>query len=233
MAKIIWTRSLDNWNWDKKLFDDPGMVYHLPCIHCIDLVPDLPTTPPTYVIFTSGSAVEKFFANTDVAKLAAGARYFTFGQKTAEKLNAQQVNVERIPAKSALDFATQLLQKIDNKPVWLPGPESPVFDMEAFLKKNNHTATKIDLYRTVSEVPTGYRIRSNIDGPICFASPSALEGFKKFIPPSDRIFHDYPAIAIGETTAKVCRDFFGKVFVAKSQTLEALRDEAIFRTLRS
>ena len=101
--KIIWTRSVEDWQADVKVFGkNLEAVVHLPCIRtqaiAQPVIPEISPNQRIVAVFGSVKGVQYSLANSSlVAILAQAKRILAFGPKTASSLEKHGFNIETNP----------------------------------------------------------------------------------------------------------------------------------------
>lgn len=236
---ILWTRSQADWLEDKMLFTGA----HCPVIElpCIDIRP-LPyrIEPNNYksFIFTSPKAVN--FAIKDkilLDKLNNAISIYTFGDVTASLLARLGLKaIQPLNIINAADLSGWLTGVLGSnhrhQPTLILGPKKPSYNMQQHLDSAGIKVDYLPLYETIKITNISKRKKmqliSELSGVVCFASPSACEGFSTMLcPRENRLTKSLKAIAIGSTTAQKCRQFFQRVAIAAEPRVESLAKTAL------
>jgi uroporphyrinogen-III synthase len=112
------------------------------------------------------------------------------------------------------------------------GPARPAYDASAAILSLGFGFTYLSVYETLPLLALSEdecrHYRDELDGVVCFASPSAVQGFVETLMSGGHkeLGAKLVAVAIGETTALKCRDHFCKVHGAATQELTALVEKA-------
>jgi uroporphyrinogen-III synthase len=243
MKSLVWTRPASDWQSDSQLLKAVGEKAHIERLPCVAVTP-VKVEPLTgkfdVLVFTSSKAADFALVHHSVMMAAKQAKaVYTHGPSTAKTLARYDLRTEIIDVRTAEDLAAGLLAKLEpgTKVLW-PRAKEPAFDLEGALNDGGLVATSFVCYRTDSGVlgldgkPLAKgrlkALRESLTGVVCFASPSAVEGFVLDLEPRDhRLGREVIAIALGPTTAKACEGHFQTVKVAKANGLEALVARAV------
>jgi uroporphyrinogen-III synthase len=241
MALLIWTRSIDDWTHDdailKKLSVD---VLHLPCIAIRPLSVKFPRQKPHVFVITSTNGVK--YAARHVALLnlmRTSESVFAIGPVTKEALAEHKISAE-IP--QGVDNAESLAQWLSHnlKPgtdVAWPCAKEPHYDITAHLAPYDIIVEALPVYETERslhlphgkhpDAPDIERYIQSLQGVVCFASPSAVQGFAKSLQPSDnRLKHELTAVSIGPSTTAACKGLFERIETAPEPSIESLAQTA-------
>ncbi len=236
---VIWTRASDHWLDDQRLFPPGIPLESWPCIDTMvhtdaEVAASCPSWLPEIVVFTSMTAV---LAAAKCPVLAPALNHMqcavTFGSKTASAIDQAGWPLHRfLHATSAAQLPSAIAQAgWAKRPVWVLGPDSPSFDVATALRQIGGTAQHVPVYQTKPQAPK-ITLKSLAENQglkvLCFASPSAVQGFLSVegLPPLKKTQH-LIAVAIGTTTARMCRDHFAQVRVATSPVVESLARSAV------
>lgn len=242
MALLIWTRSADDWEHDKPILDATDVdVLHLPCIAMTGLAVRFPKRKPQIFIFTSGNAVRYAARHPALFNLMRSSEgVLAVGPGTKEALKAFKINAE-VPAGVA--NAEQLTEWMAHNlrpgtDVAWPCSKEPSYDIAANLVRYDIHVEPLAVYATEKalHLPHGKmpddgdieRYIQSLEGVVCFASPSAIDGFARSLNPSEnRLRHELTACCIGQTTAAFAEGHFDKIVVAPTPSIESLVETAI------
>ncbi|WP_282074819.1 hydroxymethylbilane synthase [Maribacter aquivivus] len=166
--------------------------------------------PHKNVVFTSKNAVEAVLASRDVAELDFE-NIYCVGRKTRRLIKNTFGKVTHYE-NNAKDLAKHLVEFIDGTEVTYFHGNLSLEELPSILEENNIEVNAIEAYRTKL---SGKAIPASAKG-ILFFSPSNVESYLKENS-TDRV-----AYCIGETTAKVAREHFKEVKVAKIPTVESV-----------
>lgn len=239
MKTLIWTRSVDDWESDFKLLlgllPSEIPVVHFPCIRlaAIDRI-ELNSSAWTHAIFTSPHAVAFAMQDPLLAKaLGQCKEIYTHGEATAAKLKSLGLTPTLIEGiRKGEELATVLAQKIPaGANIIVPGPKEPAFDMSGFLNSKGFKSQALICYETKASIhkPDGSHLSSqevldlqkSPNHVICFASPSAVQGFSGKIP------HTLARVVVlGPTTREKAKSLSDLVFMASHNRLESLIEKA-------
>ena len=237
---MIWTRSFDDWPDDVAMIAASGVpALHLPCISTRALPFARPEGTFAVVIFTSVRAIHAAFADDRLAALVRSIPLvMSFGARCTSELERRGVRTYRPPeihsaqglvAHFVADIAPSLKAPVK---VLAIGPSRPAYDASAAILSLGFEFTYLSVYETLPLLALGEdecrHYRKELDGVVCFASPSAVQGFVETLMNGDHkeLGTKLVAVAIGETTALTCRDHFCKVHCAATQELIALVEKA-------
>lgn len=225
---LIWTRSKEDWEQDRAFFKDPKKVLHLPCITIAPLnISARPTFGTKYVIVTSQNALKFALRNPNLRTIIFDAEaVFTFGQETTQLCHSVGLrNVVRI---SAAHSSEELCKSVSQflapeSPLMIIQALFPAFNSGSYLSSLGLDVTVVPVYKTESRC----RVRLSpaklraLKGIVCFASPSAVEGFTTAIRNPKKL-KTLTAVVIGPTTAKACGKQFKGIKIAKQARIESL-----------
>lgn len=241
MALLIWTRSIDDWKIDKDVLQKFDVdVLHLPCIAMTGISVKFPRRKPQVFIATSGNAIRYAARHAALLNLMRTSEaVFAIGPGTKETLSEFKVVAEVpngvINAKSLAEWLAKNLRP-GTEVAW-PCSKEPSYDIAAHLRRFDIHVEPLAVYETDRSLhlPHGKepdsddieRYVQSLEGVVCFASPSAVEGFTTSLRPADnRLKHELTAICIGETTAAACRGHFEKIVTCSAPTVEQLAETA-------
>ncbi len=231
--QLIWTRAAEDIEADKPLLDGtPCPWIHIPC---------LATKPQTWTWPEEGSDVVAIASRTTVdcsladlglrQHLARQKKIYTFGEKTAAALQQLRLPVERVDVPDGLALANWMATNLDPKTrVVFCGAQEPAYDIVGHLAAQGFTATHVPVYSTTT--PTAWpeeralRTLTGHNNFVCFASPSAVRGFVSLFASVGELLPAVHAVAIGETTARVCAKHFRRVSIADAPSLEHVARKA-------
>lgn len=111
------------------------------------LSPEAPAGPFDLVLFTSGAAVERFFARDDLADLARRSRVHAVGPATAEILRGRGVASVLEGGGSALSLLASLPPDLTGSRALLPRGEDADDDLPAGLAARGAAVVELTLYR--------------------------------------------------------------------------------------
>jgi uroporphyrinogen-III synthase len=242
MALLIWTRSADDWEHDKPILDATDAdVLHLPCLAMTGLAVKFPKRKPQIFIFTSGNAVRYASRHPALFNLMRSCEgVLAIGPGTKEALKDFKVHAE-VPAGVA--NAEQMSQWLAHNlrpgtDVAWPCSKEPSYDIATHLARYDIHVEPLPVYVTEKalhlphgKMPIDHDIEryiQSLEGVVCFASPSAVEGFTRSLQPSEnRLRHELIACCIGQTTASFAHGHFDHIMVAPEQTVESLVATAV------
>ena len=231
---LIWTRSREDWAEDQHLFQGYKKKYlHMPCLRTNPLPFELELPEkPFYLAFTSSKGSEYFLKSKEgPLALQKAKSIYALGKASADPLLSAQFTVEVAHSKNGRDFKDWLLERsqVDDLFV-LPGACERAYNLAEGLQSAGRLATKVDIYNTLAAATTSLGasvgediiLKISLGSVVCFASPSAVDGFSKSAAKRSHII----AICIGETTAARALGFKG-VYTAAEPTVDALFAEAL------
>lgn len=242
MALMIWTRSADDWEHDKPILEALDIdVLHLPCIAMTGLAVKFPKRKPQMFIFTSGNAVRYAARHPALFNLMRTSEgVLAVGPGTREALKSHKINAE-VP--QGVTNAEQLTQWMAHNlrpgtDVAWPCSKEPSFDIAGTLVRYDIQVDPLPVYATEKclHLPHGKapakedieRYIQSLEGVVCFASPSAIDGFTRSLNPSEnRLRHELIACCIGQTTSAFAEGHFDKIIVAPEHSIEALAQTAL------
>ena len=235
MKTLIWTRALADWPADAELLRGAGNVLHLPCIKTEGV--ELKNVAPAYdaLVFTSAKAAQLGLAQAELKAAAAKTKkIYTHGTATAAALAALGLHAEVVSVRTAEELATWLTTRLPaSAKVGWPRADDPAFDLERALRANGFEVTSLVCYRTMTGLtdakgkvlpaPAVAKLQAELEGVVCFASPSAVQAFAEALRPKEsRLQGALTAVALGPTTAKAAVPHFKTVRTAKDNELDAL-----------
>jgi uroporphyrinogen-III synthase len=247
---LIWTRSRTDWDEDQQLFAGQSFsVLHLPCLSFravhrekqfahLELILD--KGGPQVMVFTSAWGVRFAWDNPYLRSQLPNATIYALGEGTARAIHSCGLSC-RAPqvARGGRELGALLLKNLNGEEVVVVlGGVERAFDLRYFLAEHGFSALSVDLYHTVSGLDLSHgeteklpSVRQLLASPgplgICFASPTAVEGFFRSL--SGELAHcaaELIVCALGETTGQRCRQYFARVIVSPKPTLQALVQQA-------
>jgi uroporphyrinogen-III synthase len=232
MKTLVWTRPASDWVTDEillKTVQGKAQVLRLPCVEIKPLkVAGLAKSYDVFV-FTSSKAAQVALANAEVlAQVQAAKNIYTHGPSTAKTLARLGLKADVIAARTGAELAVELAKIIPpGTPVAWPRVEDPAHDIQADLTAAGIPTDSFVCYRTLPGIhdvgghtPPKEQLeewKETLEGVVCFASPSAVEGFLKGLAGTKLV-----AVALGPTTAKACERHFKIVRTATENGIEAL-----------
>ncbi len=241
MPQLIWTRALDDWDQDKIYFEKLGReALHLPCITLQGLPVKFPRHKPQVFIFTSANAVRYAQRHHALINLMRSAEaVYAVGSATQKALKELKVSSEVPPqVQNAQDLAVWLSRNIspDTNVAW-PCAREPSYNLTEHLLRYNIEVDALPIYYTEKalHIPNGKlpdqqtidRYILSLDGTVCFASPSAVDGFIRTLNPSEnRLKSSLRAVTIGATTKAAVEGHFEKVVMIGEPSVELLVETA-------
>lgn len=242
MKSLVWTRPAADWQDDEVLLQisqAKARTLRLPCMAVIPLkAPDVTGKFDAFV-FTSSKAAEFALTNHSVMMAAKQAAVYTHGPTTAKTLLRYGLKAEVIDVRTAAELAKAIIKKLaPGTHVLWPRAKEPAFDLDDALNEGGLIATSFVCYRTETGIlgldgkPLAkdrlQTLRDSLQGVVCFASPSAVDGFTQDLnPKGHRLGQELIAVALGPTTAKACAGHFKVVKKARTNGMEALVEAAV------
>lgn len=162
------------------------------------------------VIITSKNGVEALLHNFAPAELQFK-NIYCVGRRTKRMIEKRIGNVKHIEA-NAKKLAEHLVEYMEGAEVTYFCSDLRLDDLPNILVENNITVNEVEAYQTKYNTD---KVESNLDG-VMFYSPSTVESYLKQNKASGIAF------CIGETTAKVAKQFFEDVRIAKVPTVESV-----------
>ena len=235
---LIWTRASTDWEQDALLLAHyQGDVIHIPCLTREFLSP--PTLNKTYqqALVTSSNALTALQRLPALEKTLRTATFHCFGSETHIKLTAKHYKIRHWQVSSAQQLCTKLLTTLNRSDdIAVLTTAAPAFPLTERLQAHGCRADKFILYRTVVGAcwANGDKINAeerqhfaNNKHLICFASPSAVEGFyQTFQQEHANWSRNFSALAIGATTAQKTKQHFAHYTCSEAQTLASLLTKA-------
>jgi len=225
---LVWTRSLDDWSQDKKLFENKKDFIHLPAIKSVPVRFNFEIPKEQFYLAFTSSKASDLFLNTPKGMMALkkAKQIFALGAGTASPLIEKGFEVTVCNSENGTDFHAALLNVSNaNELFLLPGGRERAFLLDEALKMTKRSVLRIDIYETTpnlettsGETPSADLIQSLArKSVVCFASPSAVKAFQQVV--FDR--SNITAVCIGRTTADAARNF-ASVKIAEKPTIENL-----------
>lgn len=162
------------------------------------------------VIITSKNGVEALLHNFAPAELQFK-NIYCVGRRTKRMIEKRIGNVKHIEA-NAKKLTEHLVEYMEGAEVTYFCSDLRLDDLPNILVENNITVNEVEAYQTKYNTD---KVESNLDG-VMFYSPSTVESYLKQNKASGIAF------CIGETTAKVAKQFFEDVRIAKVPTVESV-----------
>lgn len=162
------------------------------------------------VIITSQNAVEALLTNFSAPELQFK-NIYCVGRRTKRMVEKRMGKVKHTEP-NAKKLAEHLVEYIDGTEVTYFCSDLRLDDLPNILTENHIKVNEIEAYQTKFDAE---KVEGHLDG-IMFYSPSTVEGFLKQNKANGIAF------CIGETTAKVAKQYFEEVRVAKVPTVESV-----------
>ncbi len=241
MPVVIWTRSADDWPHDKAILKSKHLEpLHLPCISMAGMAVKFPKRKPHMFIVTSASAVEYTARHKALFNLMRSSEgVFTVGEATKNALKAHRIESEVPPGvTNAAQLSNWLSKNIrPGTDIAWPCSREPSFDFTSALARYDIQIDPLPVYATekILHLPHGKlpeeddinRFIGSLEGVVCFASPSAIDGFTRTLTPSENRLHtSLIACCIGSTTSAFAEGHFDKIVVAPTHSIESLAETA-------
>ncbi len=249
MSSIIWTRAKEDWQRDLTTFEkfstDGHSVVHIPCVsfNAVAVKANVPLA--NYVIFHSSNAVRFAMAQEKIAGAVRSAvKIFSIGKGTSETLSEYKLSATPgFAGNSAKHLADQILQSGVGGSFLIPAAKEQAFDSAAYLRSHGCSAEVVVCYETkrLATKATGNEFTASevkdvgkqLSGVICFASPSAVEGFNNVFQVRNSGLSDkLIPIAIGATTEAEVLKHFATCICSAQSTVTALFSEALKQLVR-
>ena len=241
MPVVVWTRSADDWKHDKAVLKSQKLeALHLPCISMAGLTVKFPKHKPHLFIVTSANAVLYTARHKALFNLMRSSEgVFTIGEPTKEALKAHKIESEIPPKVTNAEQLCDWLSK-NIRPgtdiAW-PCSREPSFDFASRLSRYDIYIDPLPVYATEKNLCLPYgkqpdqddinRFIGTLEGVVCFASPSAIDGFTRTLNPSEnRLRASLTACCIGTTTAAFAEGHFDRIVIAETHTIESLASVA-------
>jgi uroporphyrinogen-III synthase len=241
MALMIWTRSADDWEHDKPILDALDVdVLHLPCIAMTGIPVKFPKRKPQIFIMTSGNAVRYSARHPALFNLMRSSEgVIAIGPGTKEALKEFKINAEVPPqVANAEQLSGWLANNIrPGTDIAWPCSRDPSYDIAGHLSRYDIHVEPLAVYATEKSLhlPHGKapeqsdidRYIQSLEGVVCFASPSAIDGFTRTLMPSEnRLYNELIACCIGTTSSAFAEGHFAKILVAPTPSVTALAETA-------
>jgi uroporphyrinogen-III synthase len=246
---IVWTRAKEDWQRDLSIVEkqkiDLRILVHIPCVS-FSQVPLSGSVPAAnYVIFHSSNAVRFAMANDKLAAaIRMAVKIFAIGKGTSETM--KDFGLSSTPgfaANSAKQLADQILQSGVGGTFLIPTAKESAFDSAAYLRSHGRVAAAVPCYETKRHATkangsdfTSAEILAEgkkLSGIICFASPSAVEGFcNVFNVKTSGLNKNLLPVAIGSTTQNEVIKHFETCYRSEQSSVSSLLEEAQKQFLR-
>ena len=185
-----------------------------------DFIKTSPTRIPTKVltakmqnvIFTSKNAVEALLTNVSASQLQFK-NIYCVGRRTKRLIEARIGKVKHFE-RNARKLAEYLVDYLEGTEVTYFCSNLRMDDLPDILSQGGITVNEIEAYKTKH---TPVKVPQNVKG-VLFFSPSTVNSYLQLNGT------DIIAYCIGESTAKVARENFSEVYVAKIPDLESVID---------
>lgn len=233
----MWTRSIDDFESDepmvRALLPTGWELMHIPCLFTTPLATVAPSGSFEAAIILSPNTIRYAMADVALKGAITGAKaIYTHGATTAASLAEVGLKAHLVKdVRTSEDLAKWLGKTLPKgaRCLW-PTAAEPAFDLVKGLNAEGLVATRINCYRT----ETGARradgvsltareitdLTAHLNGVVCFASPSAVNGFAQvFEPLKNRLRSALVAAVMGPTTATAANLNFEHVVVASASTL--------------
>ncbi|NRA66440.1 MAG: uroporphyrinogen-III synthase [Pseudobacteriovorax sp.] len=217
---IIWTRSLDKWDEDIRLFKNTRPK-HVPLIRLLDRNIDGQCLKcQDWYLITSSYAARRF-ANS--WSHHAPAHVVTFSPTVAEILGDQQVEFTEALGVSDLIEKRGRHWKTMGAPFVFFGAMKPAFPVVETLNALGITASHVVAYETLPKEELSDPERHLLSHPavVALASPSAVTSLHHLFQ-LYQIDVNHQFIVIGNTSAKSCIEYLSPPIVARNPTLKDL-----------
>ncbi len=217
MPSLIWTRAFDDWAYDKKILDELDLdVLHFPCIELATVPVKFPKQKPQIFVFTSANAVRYAMRHAALINLVKSAEaVYAVGPSTLAALTDCHMHAEIPPAVSSAEHLAIWISRniAPHTAIAIPSAKEPIFDFKEYLGRYAIHADVLPVYQThrALRLPNGKipdkavidRLIQTLEGVVCFASPSAVEGFTNtLVLNPNRLTEALTAVVIGPTTEK-------------------------------
>lgn len=215
VPRIVLTRQKDqNRPWVKQLEAAGAPVLDLPLLSFepLPLETKAKEVKPDWILFTSPRGVLAFVA---AGLSCEGCQIGALGAGTSATLKEQGLGDDLgFAGRDGTELAAAFVREVSAPAsVLLPGPARRMPDPRATLEAAGFQVQELPLYRTVPVQPKGSLQPDDI---IFFCSPSAVRAFVA-------AFEERPlCVAIGETTAPVCRELGFETRVAENPDLQSM-----------
>lgn len=242
MSSIIWTRAKDDWQRDLTIVEtlnvDAQKVLHIPCVSFAPVAAPEQVPAANYVIFHSSNAVRYAMTHEKIAAVVRTAvKIFSIGKGTSETLSEYSLSATPgFAGNSAKQLADQILQSGVGGTFLIPTAKENAFDSAAYLRSHGRAAEAVVCYETkrMATKATGAAFSAAdakteaaaFSGVICFASPSAVEGFSNVFGGFD-IGKKLVPVAIGATTESEVLKHFATCYRSAQSSVPSLFAEAL------
>lgn len=212
--QIIWTRTLDDWQYDQNIWQGEAGVLHWPLLSHRALKVNTPNWQPQLVLLTSQKALAFAREQQRIRELLErGIPVACFARKTFEAVRAAGYQAVLLEAQGGESFAKKLSACYPPSRAWYLASRQPAVAIDQILSRDSWQVNRIELYETIPDSrPPSAGVSAALGQAgtvICFASPSAVHAFalcSQQYPEWDR--SQLRVVAIGETTAQACQQYF-------------------------
>ena len=209
---MIWTRAVSDWSDDQ--IHLPAGTVHIPCLRRLPLIP-LVTEDYSfpYVVVSSVAAVQALAGLVKLRERLVGSTFFCFGRRTASELAVNGYRPLLCPVTSSAKLVDYLADHLPpTSQLAVLTAKQPAFPVAEGLRERGFKVSEFVLYQTIvgacladgSVIDASQRATIvNNQSVICFASPSAVQGFTDvFHNEIDILKKKFRAVVIGKTTAR-------------------------------
>ncbi len=203
----------------KKLTDDQVMLFHNDVVSDSNdavkislnrISKNIVRNEIQNVIITSQNAIEALLTNFSAIELQFK-NIYCVGRRT-KRMVEKRIGKVTHTEPNAKKLAEYLVEFIEGTEVTYFCSDLRLDDLPNILTENNITVNEVEAYQTKFDAD---KVEGNLDG-IMFYSPSTVESFLKQNKATGIAF------CIGETTAKVAKNYFEEVRIAKVPTVESV-----------
>lgn len=203
----------------KKLTDDQVMLFHNDVVSDSNdavkislnrISKNIVRNEIQNVIITSQNAIEALLTNFSAIELQFK-NIYCVGRRT-KRMVEKRIGKVTHTEPNAKKLAEYLVEFIEGTEVTYFCSDLRLDDLPNILTENNITVNEVEAYQTKFDAD---KVEGNLDG-IMFYSPSTVESFLKQNKANGIAF------CIGETTAKVAKNYFEEVRIAKVPTVESV-----------
>lgn len=225
MHKVILTRSPEDIERDRKLFEREGLdVIAIPLIKTVPIDFEPIDENFDFVIFQSAKAVRYFF---EKAKLRGNEKVIAVGQAVKEAVESYGYSVYQIPEKYYAQEIKLLMEKEKRGKVLLPRSREGREELIQWLRDMSFSVYPLNVYRTeqILYEREDFLKRLSMGQFVFFASPSAVKGFFANLPKPEgtKLLKEKKIVCIGKTTKEELTSLSGlSCFLPEKQSVDSV-----------
>ncbi|SNZ13661.1 uroporphyrinogen-III synthase [Hydrogenobacter hydrogenophilus] len=225
MHKVILTRSPEDIERDRKLFEREGLgVIALPLIKTLPIDFEPIDENFDFVIFQSAKAVKYFFER---AKLRGNEKIIVVGEAVKKAVESYGYSVYQIPEMYYAQEIKLLMEKEKRGTVLLPRSREGREELIKWLSDMGFTVYPLNVYATeyVLYDREDFLKRLSMGQFVFFASPSAVRSFFANLPKPEgtKLLKKKKIVCIGKTTKEELTSLSGlSCFLPEKQSVESV-----------